>query len=122
MNMCSRRRLIRRFCELFVEKARVLLRATPPRTSPCHSCAFGARSEKWVGFEKTIYNVMQAVQHDRPFYCHRNMKKVDGEYVAPADLAGMIPCANYEAIRGRPEVIEAIEDAATESDPRRTAP
>jgi hypothetical protein len=42
------------------------------------------------------------------------MKTEDGEY--KPNLNRMVPCANYEAIKGKPEVRRAVVEAACEVD------
>lgn len=109
------RRFVRRFCELYIQKLRELLKKNPPKDSPCSTCAFAPRTDSWEGFDATIWGLIQAVMHRRPFYCHKNMKTVDGEY--KPDLSKAIPCAGYEAIRHCPEAADAIMEAAVESEP-----
>lgn len=113
------RRFVRRFCELFIQKLRALLKKNHPKESPCSSCAFAPTTDSWEGFDSTCWHMMQALMHKRPFYCHRNMETVNGEY--KPDPSNLIPCAGYEAVRNCPEALDAIRDAAIESEPiRRT--
>lgn len=110
------RRFIHRFCQGYMDRLREILKANPPKDSPCSSCAFVIKTDRWVGFMSTCWQLMQAATGGRPFYCHRNMPKVNGNY--KPDLAKMIPCANYEAIRHcEKEMDQALREAAAESEP-----
>lgn len=108
-------RFVRRFCELYIQKLRALLARNLPKDVPCSTCAFAPKTDSWEGFEATIWGLIQAVMHRREFYCHRNMESVDGEY--KIDLTKALPCAGYEAIRHCPEALDAIQEAAVESEP-----
>jgi hypothetical protein len=105
---------VRRFCRLYIEGLRKILKANPPKESPCHSCAFAPKTDSWQGFESTIWHLIQAATGEKPFYCHRNMPRVNGNY--KPDPAKMIPCANYEAIRNRPDELDRVlREAAVDS-------
>ena len=110
-----KREFVRRFCVGYMRRLREILKRNPPKDSPCASCAFAVKTDRWVGFMSTIWHLIQAVTNDRPFYCHRNMPKRNGNY--QPDPTNMIPCANYEAIRACPEVQEALKEAAVASEP-----
>lgn len=88
----------------------MILKEYRPNNPPCSTCAFAPRTDDWEGFEATVWGLMQAVTQDRPFYCHRNMETVDGEY--KLDVENMVPCGGYEAIRHLPETKRALMDAA----------
>jgi hypothetical protein len=115
------RAFVRRFCHLYIQKLRAILAKNPPKGNPCDSCAFAPHTDSCDGFESTIWNLIQAMQKGAPFYCHRNLETVNGDYVKKPGLKGMIPCNNYEAIRHCPDVERALKEAAVESEPiRRT--
>lgn len=110
------RRFIQRFCQGYIERLREILKRNPPKGSPCASCAFVVKTDRWVGFMSTVWQLIQAATNGRPFYCHRNMPKVNGNY--KPDPAKMIPCANYEAIRHcEKEMDDALREAAVASEP-----
>ena len=104
------RHLATRFCKETIVRLREVLKRNPPKDSPCTTCAFAPRTDDWEGFENTVYGLMQALEKKKPFLCHRNMETVDGEY--KLDLEKAIPCGGYEAIRNRPEALQAIIEAA----------
>lgn len=110
------REFVRRFCLGYIKRLREILKRNPPKNSPCSSCAFAPKTDRWVGFMSTIWHLIQAATNGRPFYCHRNMPKVNGNY--RPDLTKMIPCANYEAIKHcEKEMDEALREAALASEP-----
>lgn len=113
--MDRKREYVRRFCLEYIRRLREILRRNPPKGTPCASCAFSPKTDRWVGFMSTIWHLIQAVTNGQPFYCHRNMPKVNGNYTP--DPANMIRCANYEAIKDRPEVKGALKEAALASGP-----
>jgi len=110
------RKMVRRFCEIYIQGMRKLLKLTPPKESPCSTCAFAPRTDTWDGFESTIWGMIQATEKGLPFYCHRNLETVDGDYKRHEDLSKMIPCAGYEAVRHSPELRRVLEDAAIGSE------
>jgi hypothetical protein len=110
--------LVKRFCEGYIRRLRKILKRNPPKDRPCSHCAFNPKTDSEVGFLSTVWSLMQAAMNDRPFFCHRNMPTVDGEY--KPDPTKMIPCANYQAIRHcDKEIDQAMKDAAVESEPLR---
>jgi hypothetical protein len=109
---------VHQFCKGFMDRLRKLLKKNPPKESPCHSCAFAPSTDRWVGFQSTVWELIQAHTNSRPFYCHRNMPTVNGNY--RPDPANMIRCANYDAIEHLSEEIDtAMREAAMESAPER---
>ena len=111
-----KRECVRRFCLEYIRRLREILKRTQPKGSPCSSCAFVIKTDRWVGFMSTIWQLIQAATNGRPFYCHRNMPKVNGNY--KPDPTKMIPCANYEAIKHcEAELDAALREAAVASEP-----
>lgn len=110
-----KREFVRRFCLGYIQRLREILKANPPIGSPCASCAFAPKTDRWVGFMSTIWHLIKAVSDNQPFYCHWNMQRVDGNY--KPDPSNMIPCANYEALKNCPGVKEALKEAALASEP-----
>jgi hypothetical protein len=110
-----KRAIVIEFFRHFIGHLRVILvrrRADLPR-SPCDSCAFNRSTDTWRGFDQTCWNLAQAIEARRPFYCHHDLPKDEtGQWLALPDVAQMTPCAAYEAIKDDPETLLAFPRAA----------
>lgn len=87
---------------LFARQAPAYYRRFPRARRPCETCAFRAWTDDDPqlrrGRDKTALNLLNAVMHDAPFYCHDGFTVVNGEYERPVDLAALRLCGGWGAV------------------------
>lgn len=83
-------------------------RRHPDTPGPCHTCAFNPGTDSWSGFEKTALGLMEAIQKDKPFYCHEHLPTTpSGEWYYDPTLPLPTRCRGWEAITEQPETKHA---------------
>ena len=104
---------VRRWCEAYIALLREMFKRDWPATKkdfpqhrpPCHTCALNPGTDSWPGFEKTVTNLMFAIEDGKPFYCHEGHPQTkSGEWIL--DLPKAKLCAGFAVVANDPNLKE----------------
>ena len=108
---------IRRWCEEYMALLREILKSAwptikddfPQHSPPCHTCAFNPATDSWIGFERTVTSLMDAIKDDQPFFCHEGHPRDESGF--QVDPAKAELCAGYSAVADHPQIKGAAAKA-----------
>lgn len=97
----------------------------PVKTPCCHTCAFNPSTDDWPGMEKTVLELLRALDSGIPFVCHEGLPRTaKGWYLPVLPMwnpktralswpAGAEPplCGGYAAVKDLPGIDGAVTRA-----------